>query len=256
MGESPGAFVASTNLDITVAEACSVSPPAIWFRRELTQAKGQEWDSLRTRLNAVTLGASPDEVSWCLSASRQFSVKSMYEKLTQSPMLDVVRGLWKAALPLKVKIFLRQLFRNRVPTSINVAKSVCAVCSEPEGANHVFFRCHLARFAWSATREASGQAWNPRSGLDLLEILRAQRGANKRIMWRCACALLRALWHVRKQIIIESISPSHPTDVLFKVTYSCSNGRRWGKRDAVDMQHVLDKLHNVQSVTHQPASHS
>ena len=44
---------------------------------------------------------------------------------------------------------------------VNVAKhhgptaGLCAVCRVLEDANHVFFRCPLARFAWSAVRAAA-----------------------------------------------------------------------------------------------------
>ena len=67
-------------------------------------------------------------------------------------------GLWKARIPLKIKVFFWQLLRNRLPTSENVAKrqgpatGSCAICNFSEDANHIFFRCPLARFAWSAIR--------------------------------------------------------------------------------------------------------
>ena len=66
-------------------------------------------------------------------------------------------------MPLKIKVFLWQMFRDRLPSSNNVAKrngpsdGSCAICGAHEDANHIFFNCHLARFAWSAVREALGQ---------------------------------------------------------------------------------------------------
>lgn len=99
---------------------------------------------------------------WLLTASGRFSVKSLYAKLTKGPALDITRGIWQVCITLKVKVFLWQMFRNKLPTSINIAKRQgpstghCAVCVAPEEAYHVFFRCHLARFAWSAVREAVG----------------------------------------------------------------------------------------------------
>lgn len=105
-------FIATTNPDITVAKVCSVSSPAIWFRQALLPAEMHEWDSSRARISSIALDTARDEVTWKLSASGQFSVKSMYDKLSQSPVLDMALGLWKAALPLKVKIFLWQMFRK------------------------------------------------------------------------------------------------------------------------------------------------
>ena len=125
-------------------------------------------------------------------------------------------------IPLKIKIFLWQMFRNRLPTSDNVAKrnapadGTCTTCGLGENANHVFFGCVLARFAWSAVRDAFKQNWNPQSSHDVLSILTAQRGANARIVWRCVGALLWSLWTVRNKITIEHKFPTHPADIIFK----------------------------------------
>lgn len=70
-------FIAATDPDTMVVEARGVSPQAIWFRRELTPVEEKEWDSLRARLSTIVLDPSPDEVSWKISASRQFLVTSM-----------------------------------------------------------------------------------------------------------------------------------------------------------------------------------
>lgn len=80
------------------------------------------------------------------------------------------------------------MFRNRLPTPDNMAKrhgsdGTCAICRNAEDANHIFFRCHIARFAWSAVREAFDQIWNPSSGADLLSILKAHKGPFGRVLW-------------------------------------------------------------------------
>lgn len=85
-----------------------------------------------------------------------------------------------------------------------------------------FFSCHLARFAWSVVHEASGQLWNPASGADLLDILRAQYGSNRRIRWRCVGVLLWALWTVKNKITIELIFKCHPADCIFKCHLSAA----------------------------------
>uniref|UniRef100_A0A453KQ98 Reverse transcriptase zinc-binding domain-containing protein n=1 Tax=Aegilops tauschii subsp. strangulata TaxID=200361 RepID=A0A453KQ98_AEGTS len=90
---------------------------------------------------------------------------------------------------LKIKIFLWQMFQNRLPTADNVAKRngpsdwFCVVCGTIEAANHAFFRCHLARFSCSTVRAALQQNWNPSSGADLLQIIHTQKGASARIVW-------------------------------------------------------------------------
>ena len=125
-------------------------------------------------------------------------------------------------MPLKIKLFLWQMFRDKLPTSLNVAKrngpasGPCALCGTPEDANHVFFGCSLARFAWSAVRTAAGVQWDPRSAAELVHILDAIQGPAKRVVWSCVGALFWALWLTRNKLTIEHIFPTNPVNCLFK----------------------------------------
>lgn len=222
-------------------------------------AEGISWAHLREKLASVSLSEAQDRVSSKLLASGQFSVKSLYSKLTQGPALDIARGLWKAGLPLKIKIFLWQMFRNRLPTSDNVAKrqgpsnGTCTLCGNAEDANHVFFRCHLARFVWSAVREAFSQSWNPSSGADLLNILKAHRGSFRRVLWRCVGALLWSLWSIRNKLTIEKKFPSHPADCIFKCHLFLQQWTPLGKRqDTEFMREAMEKIRNIQVIARHP----
>ena len=84
--------------------------------------KRASWDGLLTTLQGISLLPEADTVSWSLSSSGKFKVQLLYNKLTEGPTLDIARGLWKASIPLKIKVFLWQLFHNRLPTSVNMAK--------------------------------------------------------------------------------------------------------------------------------------
>lgn len=177
----------------------------------------------------------------------------MYAKLTEGAALDIARGLWKAAIPLKIRIFLWQMFRNRLATSVNVAKrngpsdGNCALCGLQEDTNHVFFKCHLAHFAWSAVREAFGQNWNPESGGDLLAILRAHRGATTRVLWRYVGALLWALWTVRNKFTIEHKFLSNPADVIFKCHLFLQTWMSLGKQQDTElMQAAMERIRSIQ----------
>ena len=84
-------------------------------------------------------------VSWSLTSSGKFSVKSLYAKLTEGPTLDIARGLWKVSIHLKIKVFLWQIFRDCLPPSNNTTKQngpsdgTCVMCGVHEDANHIFF---------------------------------------------------------------------------------------------------------------------
>ncbi|XP_020167293.1 uncharacterized protein [Aegilops tauschii subsp. strangulata] len=151
---------------MTVAEAFASTPPTIYFKRELN---GQEQTSLAALLQLIgpiNLADEPDTVSWALTSSGKFTVNSLYRKLCRGTAQLAIAGLWIARLPLKIKLFMWQLFRDKLPTSLNVAKrngpttGPCVLCRAPD-ANHVFFNRPLARFAWRAVRTATGVQWDP-----------------------------------------------------------------------------------------------
>ena len=68
-----------------------------------------EWDRLRDLIADVRLSDSADTVSWRLSGSGKFTVNSIYRELTHGQVPLAAKGLWKAKIPLKIKVFLWQL---------------------------------------------------------------------------------------------------------------------------------------------------
>lgn len=59
--------------------------------------------------------------------------------------------IWRAGIPLKIKIFMWLLFKNVVLTRDNLKKRncvgnpLCYFCNETETANHLFFDCGAAK---------------------------------------------------------------------------------------------------------------
>ena len=150
------------------------------------------------------------------------------------------------------------MFRNRLPTSDNVAKrngpadGSCTVCGLAEDANHVFFKCHLAKFAWSAVRDAFHSNWNPASGADLLTLIKTQKGYSARIAWRCVGALLWAIWTTRNKIMIEKKFPNHPADVIFKCHLFLQTWIQLRKeRDAERMMESMMRIKTTQTLARQ-----
>jgi hypothetical protein len=65
--------------------------------------------------------------------------------------------IWKAEIPLKIKVFMWLLSKNAILTKDNMIKKNwqgdqhCKFCDQYENINHLFFDCSLARYAWSLT---------------------------------------------------------------------------------------------------------
>jgi hypothetical protein len=65
-------------------------------------------------------------------------------------------------VPLKIKVFMWQVFLNRIQTAKQLkamhwkGSELCVLCGCKEDANHLFFSCPLAEFMWSFISEALG----------------------------------------------------------------------------------------------------
>ena len=87
-----------------VADAVQEGAWTLPFRRSFGPAEDTAWQRLRACLPPA-LSADPDRVSWRLSPSGGFTVSSAYRALFRGPTLAWTSPLWKAPLPLKIKIF-------------------------------------------------------------------------------------------------------------------------------------------------------
>nr|XP_051197209.1 uncharacterized protein LOC127310588 [Lolium perenne] len=129
--------------------------PGAWrirFRRQFSLAETVEWDNLCREIQELPTDDQHDVVSWSLEPSGMFSAKSVYYGLTQGASVSHFRDVWRARVPPKIKVFLWQLIRGKLPSSEQVAKrrapsnGRCSLCGEVEDCNHIFFTCHMAGF--------------------------------------------------------------------------------------------------------------
>ena len=244
---------------ITVAVALVASPPVIYFKRELNGLEQPKLVALPHLITPITLSGDPDTVSWALTSSGKFSVNSLYRRLCRGTAQQAIAGLWKARLPLKIKLFMWQLFRDKLPTSLNVAKrngpatGTCALCGEPEDASHVFFRCAMARFSWRAIRTAAGVQWDPRSAAT--QLLDSIHERAKRVMWSCVGALLWVLWLTRNKLTIEGCFPSHPANIIYKCNLFLQQWSPLARRkDAERLKQAQDRLRQVYLLAREPTA--
>lgn len=70
-----------------------------------------------------------------------------------------LKGIWKAKIPLEVRIFLWMIYHDRIPSAEQLARRNwqgdlgCKLCGEIETSEHIMFRCPLARFVWGVLRD-------------------------------------------------------------------------------------------------------
>jgi hypothetical protein len=188
---------------ITFHEAWNHSEWGILFRHPFGLPELVEWDNLTRELDGVVLSPSADVITWRLEPSGQFSTSSLYLLLSRGAIVSHFKEVWHARVPPRVRVFLWQLIRGKLPCSEQVAKRLgpsngeCALCDALEDCNHIFFSCSLARFMWAGVREVLQCAWKPVGVGDFLIISRGFSGPMRRLVWFTFAAQCWALWIVR-----------------------------------------------------------
>lgn len=115
------------------------------FHRWLhVQLQGQ-WILIQSWVLDIQLNDSDDEVIWTHDEKGLFTVKSLYNWFVRdSPNHPFVR-IWKAKIPLKIKIFLWLLEQNALLTKENtlrrnwIGDGTCYFCTQSETCQHLFF---------------------------------------------------------------------------------------------------------------------
>ena len=109
----------------------------------------------------INLQEGRDTFIWSLQANGCFTVNSMYKNLVNNG-IKVTQEIWRAKIPLKIKIFMWDLKRGVLLTNDNLARQnwigskVCSFCNWEESIQHFFFDCTNDNFFWRAIHLAFG----------------------------------------------------------------------------------------------------
>jgi hypothetical protein len=114
----PQLFNICLNQQLTVAEATALG----WqfrFRRWMNPEIQSQWRCMRDDLVMVALNSERDKPRWKFTKSGVFSIKSLYNKLLAVGVDRIFKQLWKARIPLKIKIL---IWHNTIATKDNMKK--------------------------------------------------------------------------------------------------------------------------------------
>jgi rubrerythrin len=136
----------------------------IEFRRTFGQGELAEWEEMLTEMRCVSIQEGRDGIRWCLEKSGQYTTRSMYRFLVHRGVLNMhMQRVWKARLPMKLKVFMWQVFQDKLQKGEGGLKKPkwkgdgnCMVCGVTETRDHILFVCPIAKFTSSCFREASG----------------------------------------------------------------------------------------------------
>lgn len=152
----PNLFQHSSDPDLLVVEAFENSSLQLHFTRQLTGILLTEWHSLHTQLINCTPNPSiSDTLSWRWSNIGAFSVHSFYLWLEYGGIKNsTYTTILLSKMPLKIKIFLYLLKRNKILTKGNLLKkgwqgdTSCHFCGELETTDHLFVQCSFINSLW------------------------------------------------------------------------------------------------------------
>jgi hypothetical protein len=114
--------------NMTVAQVLSTTPLNVSFRRALVGDNWDKWLRLVESILMVHLNDHRDSFRW--TASKNFSVKNMYNDLVLKSGTPVNCWTWKAKIPLKIKIFLWYVKSGVMLTNNNLVKRQWKGCTK------------------------------------------------------------------------------------------------------------------------------
>jgi hypothetical protein len=227
--------------NVTVANVLSSTPINISFRRTLDDTKWERWTNLLHRLVSIQLSDSEDTFKWGLTASHQFTVKSMYNDLLNENVAYLKKYIWKMKVPLKIRIFMWFLQKKVILTKDNLIKrhwqgdEGCCFCDQKETVQHLFITCPFIRMIWRIVY----MSFNIPPPFNITNLfgnwLNGVPKKDKAYIRVGVCAVLWAIWKVRNDWIFNKkklpsffvgYSGGYPPDLC--VVLSTAGGRPIG----------------------------
>jgi hypothetical protein len=195
------------------------------FRRWLDENNQIQMRQLRDILTTCALGLDKDKPMWRREKHKRFSVRTMYTHLCRADIENQNKKLWKAKIPLKVKIFMWLLQQNAVLTKDNLAKrnwkgdKRCRFCNMDECINHLFFDCSLARYTWSLVAMVVGADCRPSNLMQFWVWSERFLPRNKNIHMIGLAAICWAVWQSRNGVCFERKNIRSPTEIICLTSY-------------------------------------
>jgi hypothetical protein len=182
-----------------------------------------------------------DGVVWKWEKSGNFSVKSMYKHLFTNDERDGNKQLWKAKIPLKVKIFMWLTLQDSILTKDNLLKRkwrgspACTFCQDTESVNHLMFECPVMKYVWSIMAYILGATVRPSSFSQYWIWIYRHLPGGKHVFFVGLAAVCWSIWKIRNNICFEGKRVKTPTEIICLI---CSMLTYWAglQKDAVSEQ--------------------
>jgi hypothetical protein len=189
------------------------------FRRWLDERKQNQLRRLLDMINSFAIGREDDRPKWNWEKSGSFSVKSTYKHLFSDESNEPNKRIWRAKIPLKIKLFMWLVFQNAILTKDNLLRrgwsgdEKCMFCSCDESITHLFFECSMAKYVWSMVAMVVGADCRPTTFEQFwVWVKKIMPMAGKYHMVGLA-GICWALWRTRNNVCIEDKKVRSPIDI-------------------------------------------
>lgn len=218
--------------EMTIAEVFDGTTWNLTFRRNFGPWERMEWDELLQSLSGVQLTTEYDTVRWMLEPSGRYTTRSLYRHLLNpgavyTPMTE----MWEAKIPLKVKIFMWLLNKDRIQAAEQLKRKnwkgsdKCKMCGHLEKPSHIMFECVVARWLWATLREYLG--WrNPVTNISDVNLMLFWNGRTKdsSLLAIIIAAACWSIWLTRNDYVFRDVIITNPDALIYRMI---SMMRKW-----------------------------
>jgi hypothetical protein len=190
------------------------------FRRWLDEHAQMQLRQMRDILTSCALGADKDRPMWIWGNKKTFSVKTMYDYLCRTEVENRNRKIWKAKMPLKIKIFMWMVQLNVILTRDTLTRKNwqgdkrCSFCSQDESVQHLFFKCSLTKNVWSLVAMVIGAECRPTNVEQFWFWYDKYLPTCKSIHMVSFSAICWALWRSRNSVCFDKKIIKSPTEII------------------------------------------
>lgn len=179
------------------------------FKRWLDEHNQRCLVELGDKLMGVRFNQDRDKPVWKWEKSDKFSVKSIYTHLSSNGIDRSFKHLWKAKIPLKIKIWLWLIWHNAIATKDNMKKrqwegdTKCRFCHEKETIGHLFFTCSAAAYVWGTVTNTLGATTRPGCFSQYFWWITQHSAFSRNVQIAGLAAICWAIWKIHNRACFE-----------------------------------------------------
>lgn len=130
---------------------------------------------------------------------------------------------WKLPIPIKIRIFMRLAYKNRILTKDNLLKrgwqgcNTCIFCTQPESIQHLFFTCPFTKQIWFYTGTCQSVSSNWSKFSDVIHFARQLPYSQKIALLIVCSAVCWTLWKLRNEMCFTNGKKKTHRQILFLI---------------------------------------